>query len=441
MGKHGNADTYPLDHGGLVHIPSVKKGFFPGFRIEVTLREPVRPEVLQQAVDRVVRRFPTIAAGIRPGLFSLFCYPVEVPPRVRRDERNLAPMSREEFRTCGIRFLYRENQIICEFNHVMTDGYSGFVIICTLVAEYLRLIHGVTIPASRLTRVVDEPVPAEELADDFITYAAKRKQKYPPQNSTCLLPGRYDASFPTVVTSRSWKVEDVLRAAHGYHVSLTAFLTAVMVSSLIEIQNSRQGSRRGRRIRLLVPIDLRNLFPSKTLRNFILQASPCVEPEDFGLPFDRLAENIGAQMAQQITPENTAGLMALVTGATRFPLYRILPWPLKQTVLKGLDLLFGERCTTLSMSNLGNLQLPEAMRPYVKQLDGNATPRFRSPYNCSIYTFDGVVTVNIARGCPDSTVEDVFFRKLEQLLGPGETARQTSQRSSAPSIHPEKGEA
>ena len=57
-----------------------------------------------------------------------------------------------------------------------------------------------------------------------------------------------------------------------------------MAESIMEIQRQQKQSRRLRPVRIMVPVDLRKLFPCKTLRNYILYALPTLETEQADLP-------------------------------------------------------------------------------------------------------------------------------------------------------------
>lgn len=116
----------PLDNSAIIHLAARQKNYTNSFRIVITLKEPVCGETLQKAVIRITRRFPTIIAGIRPGVFQYHVVPCTAPPRIRKEEACLSPMTDEEIRTCAFRVLYRENRIVTEYFHSLTDGYIAF---------------------------------------------------------------------------------------------------------------------------------------------------------------------------------------------------------------------------------------------------------------------------------------------------------------------------
>ena len=72
-------------------------------------------------------------------------------------------------------------------------------------------------------------------------------------------------------------VDRLKEIAARYGASITEYLSAVLLQSILENQEV-QRPRRPRPAALAIPIDLRGWFPSATLRNFILTVRLCVDP-------------------------------------------------------------------------------------------------------------------------------------------------------------------
>ena len=60
---------YKLDLSAIVYPTLQRRDFSSVYRLSVVLTEQIRPEILQQAVDIALKRFPTYKAAIRKGLF------------------------------------------------------------------------------------------------------------------------------------------------------------------------------------------------------------------------------------------------------------------------------------------------------------------------------------------------------------------------------------
>jgi NRPS condensation-like uncharacterized protein len=77
---------------------------------------------------------------------------------------------------------------------------------------------------------------------------------------------------------------------------------------------------------------------------------------------------------------------------------------------------FGESNSSITLTNLGNVQLPAEMAPHVKTIQCILTPRAGSPYNCSVIAMNGRLTITFSRFCRQPELESVFFAKLDEIL-------------------------
>ena len=197
---------------------------------------------------------------------------------------------------------------------------------------------------------------------------------------------------------------------------MTALLSTVMADAVMEIQNRHLRSRQAKPVRIMVPVDLRRMFPSKTLRNFILYALPTMEPQDSGKPFGELLRSFGKQMHNQLERSRLASIMAYNVRTQQAWYFRFIPWFVKRACLRFGYRFFGESNSSVTVTNLGNVQLPEQMQPFVENIEVILTPRARSPYGCAVISYDGQVAINISRFGREPELEDVFFHKLSAVL-------------------------
>ena len=136
-----------LDNSAKIYPAARRRNWSNVFRESVTLREEVDVAVLEKALDVTVKRFPTIVARLRKGMFWYYLQEVEAPPAIREEHSYpLAFMSGREMRSCALRVLVYHNRIAVEFFHSLTDGNGALVFLKSLTAEYLGQKHGITIP-------------------------------------------------------------------------------------------------------------------------------------------------------------------------------------------------------------------------------------------------------------------------------------------------------
>ena len=409
---------FSIDNSAILYLALIRKHHTNIFRFTFTLKEDIQPELLQTAVNQAHRRFPTIFAGFRSGFCQYSQVPAENPPQVMHDPGLLINMTLEEIACCAHRVYYHGKELIIESFHAITDGYGMIAILSTITAEYLRLRYGIQVPVGYPVFDLKESPKMEEMEDSYLRYA-DAKPLHMPSRYSYQLPGSNPKCGPVHQTIFEYPVEQLLRIARSYGVSITALLSAVMASSIMELQHNRKASK-PRPVRIMVPIDLRKIFPSRTLRNFILYALPTMEVSEYGASLKVLAASFSKQMKAHLEKDNLGGIIAYNVKTQDMPIFRILPAGIKLGLMKLAYSFFGESNSSLTMTNLGNVAIPETMIPYVNSFRLTMMPRVRSPYNCGMYSYNGNFFINLCRFPANSQLEEIFVRKLNEALQEGD---------------------
>ena len=407
-----NQTTYAVDNSALLYLALMRKRHTNVYRFSMTMKETVDPDILQQAMERVYRRFPTIIAGFRREWLRFRVVPAASAPLVLPDPGILLPMTREEIENCAYRIFYRGKDIAYEGFHAAADGFGAVASFTTLVAEYLRLKGGMEIPVCNTLRDLQDGPMDHELEDSYLVHQ-EGEPKHLPSRYSYQLPGVYNE--PRVYPcSRIYHTDKVLAAARKYGVSMTSLLSGIMASSIMDIQTSHAKALKP--VRIMVPVDLRRIFGSKTLRNFILYTLPTMEPGDEKLPLHDLLHRFQHQIKEQLDPHRLASIMAYNVRTQANVVFRHIPMGLKCAVMRLAYKFFGESNSSITLTNIGNVKLPEEMAPHVETMQCILTPRAGSPYNCSVIALNGRLTITFSRICRQPELESVFFAKLDEIL-------------------------
>lgn len=412
--KKTTFSKYAIDNASILYLSLMRKDHSNTYRFTMTMTEDVCPDTLQTAVDRIYKRFPTVIAGFYPGFFHYFQVPAKLPPQVQPDPGCLVTMRKEEIRNCAYRVFYRGNQISIEAFHALTDGYGAIASFTTLIAEYLRLKKGIHIPVSETLIDIEQSPMIKELEDSYLDYEEGTPLHLPSRYSYQLPGGNSvrDAVRTSGLTVPTQKMLDLARQ-HG--VSITTLVSSVMASSVMEIQQMNNPAQI-RPVRIMVPVDLRKMFPSRTLRNFILYVLPTMEPDEHKKPLSELLRSFSKQMHSQLDPKRLASIMAYNVKTQSSWYFRAIPRNIKCALMRFAYHFFGESNSSVTVTNLGNVRLPDEMQPFVEKIEVTLTPRVRSPYNCSILSYNGLLTIHVSRFPQHTILEDIFFRKLNALL-------------------------
>lgn len=406
--------SYAVDSVSILFLSLMRREHTNLFRFSAQLREPVCPEMLQQAVDVIWRRCPSVVGCIKPGFFHYRQEQMAAPPKVTPDPGLLVTMTREELENRAFRVYYQGNTVSIEVFHVLTDGHGAIMTLVTLVAEYLQRKKGVRIPVSEI-RLDTSLEPAEAETEDSFLPLAKEKPWHLPSRYSYLPPKPADTDWTVRSSLTHFDTKQLLAAAHRYGVTLNTLLAAAMADAIMDMQLKR-GGKKMLPVRIMVPVNLRRMFGSKTLRNFSLYGLPTMEPEDRNRPFQELCASFDRQLKKHFSREKMAAMSAYNVRTQNAWFFKVLPWKLKGAAMRLGYRFFGESNSSLTLTNLGLVKLPEEMQPYVKDFGVTMTPRAGVPYGCTILSFGEQLAVNFSKFTDDTELEELFLGKLRSLM-------------------------
>lgn len=405
-----------LDNAAKIYPAALRKKWSNVFRLSATLSEPVDRDVLRAALDVTLRRFPSIGVRLRKGIFWFYLERVpEVPEITEEQSYPLVHMSYASIRECAFRVVVYKNRIAVELFHALTDGTGGMIFLKTLLAEYLSRKYGISVPNTDgvLCRM-DEPSP-EELEDSFIknagTVSAGRKEA-----TAYRLTGTTEPDGFVHLTTFMLDAAEVKEKAHKHSATVTEFLTAAMMQAILRLQAEKVPHRSRRKpVKVLVPVNLRSLFPSKTLRNFALFITPELDPKLGDYSFDEICKAVHHRMGIDNTAKQMSMKIAANVNSEKSPILKVMPLFVKNAAMKAVFDAVGERKSCLCMSNLGNVRLPEVMRQYVTRMDFIIGVPSCSAYNCALLSYGGTTYINLVRSIEEPELEMHFYKVLREL--------------------------
>lgn len=405
-----------LDNAAKIYPAARRNNWSNVFRQSVTLADDVDTDVLKSALEVAVKRFPSIAARLRKGVFWYYLEQMAAAPDIREEySYPLTHMSRGEMRKCAFRVIVFRNRIAVEFFHSLTDGTGALIFLKNLVAEYLEQKYSISLPLE--DGILDRKAPPkeEELEDCFPKNAgpvpASRKD-----TDAWHMSGEPQRDGFLHLTCFKVSVEEALAMAHHYHVTMTVFMSAVMMKALLNLQNEKNpNARRRKRIKLLIPVNLRQLFPCSTLRNFAMYTVPELDPRLGEYTFEEICAVIKHKIGAEFTPKHMGSVIATNVGDEQNPLVRLIPLPIKNLVMKAIFDSVGEKKSCLTLSNLGQVKVPAVMASYIRRFDFILGVQAAAPYNCGMLSYGDTIYINFIRDIKDAELERHFFAVLQEL--------------------------
>lgn len=405
-----------LDNAAKIYPAAATSRWSNVFRLSATLTDKVDKEVLQSALDVTVRRFPSIAVRLRRGVFWYYLEEVGRAPQIKDEESYpLVRMPFDDIRQCAFRVIVYGKRIAVEFFHALTDGNGGLVFLKTLLAEYITQKHGVHIPSEYGVLDRLEPPDEEELVDKFPENKAPIGMSRMEEDAYRIWGTPEPDSFCHNVTMRM-RSQELVALAHKTGVTVTALLAAVIIEASIRLQKEDTPNLKKRKpIKVLLPVDLRRVFGGKTLRNFALYITPGVDTRLGEYDFFELCHIIADKMHLDITKKNMSARIYTNVHDEEVMALKLTPLFLKNIVMKAVFRAVGERKSTLTLSNLGVVKLPEIMKPYIERFDFVLGVQESAPYNVGLISYGDSAYMNVIRNIKEPRLEREIYQVLREI--------------------------
>ena len=395
-----------LDNAALAFPLVTGKNDTRVFRFYCELKENVRPEVLQEALDQTMEKFPLFRAVLRKGLFWFYLEQRDIRAEVKEERK--PPCSRlyiPDKKSLLFEVTYYQNRINFEVYHALTDGTGAMNFLLELVQNYLILAN----PEAGLSRAVSEETitAGDQEEDSFSQYytsdTPKNKKKKP---SAVRLKGEKLAHDEMEIQEVAVPVKEILAKARSYGASVTAFLSAVLICAIHEeIQRSRQKKP----VALMVPVNLRNYFPSQSMGNFfgwIEVGYTFSENSTFKDVVDEVKKQFETELVKEKIAEHMSGYVRLEKN----PVIRAVPLEVKRYFLiLGAEL--GSRSITSVYSNIGVIRLPEEYRDYIARFGFFASTDSLQLCSCS---YGDELLLGLTSKIPGGSIQRNFLKILKR---------------------------
>lgn len=348
---------YKLDNSAKI-IPSMTNNLNTNvFRLVCSLKEKVEADKLAIALKMTCEEFPMFTCKMKSGLFWHYLETSSSDPFVEED--HVYPCSKLDGDLL-FKVTYYKNRINLDMYHVLADGNGALEFLKYLVACYLDLVYGL----SHHDKVNTASIYAKE-SDDFKKFSKFGKKKVDNQYKSA-----YKLKFPRKENTVGDVIEvhlsasEIKRIAHECDCTVTVYLTAILIRSIVECAHVGDLKKP---IGIIVPIDLRGIFPSQTVRNFFYTVNIQYEYREEDTLLD-IINFLKEKFSEKFSKDNLQALLDSYMSLEKLLLLRIIPNFLKDFIL---GIITGFRNTeTMGFSNLGVIKMPEVYSDYICAFSG-----------------------------------------------------------------------
>ncbi|MGC9779790.1 MAG: hypothetical protein HZR80_11150 [Candidatus Heimdallarchaeota archaeon] len=388
------------------------------FRMSCTLKQRINVKDLQTALNRIMVRFPYFDVHLRTGVFNYYWEKNPNDPKIVAESKY--PCQKLPIYDRGV-FPFRVrayfNRVAVEFHHSLTDGTGAITFLKALVAEYLHLRGVDSNDWEDIFRINQTPDPSE------YDYAYKKNyRKENPSTKTKSVafkpPFTHEKKRVFHVTTGIMSVSDLLKVSREKKVTMTDLLTTIYLDSLQTILFSLPADiqkNHMKPIRIAVPVNLRKIFPTKTMRNFTFMIAPEVDPRLGWHSFNEVLSQVHHSMRKEIGKKQLNQHISQNVRSEQFPIIRTAPLFVKQLIAGFLYNRFGEQQFSGKLSNMGKVTMPKEFSDEIENFELVLAPSTNITSSCAVVSFGDKLVINFGRTVKESTVEKLFFRNLNEL--------------------------
>lgn len=359
-----DASWYRLDNVGKFYAAQAGGNTQTIFRIATTMADEVDADALQRALDAAVALFPGFNVCLRNGLFWHYLVPAPNPPRVEPEVLPVCYNLHADPSSVLFRVTYHVRRINVEVSHIISDGRGTLEFVKALLAAYVEARYGA--PAAPAPYAGTE---ASKTEDSFSAHYDRAAAGTDAQPQVFHLTGWKNADDPAYLELH-YPADAVHGAAKTAGATVTSYLIAAVICAL---RREMHGAERERAIHMDVPVDLRALFGSTTLRNFFGLAYVTYVPGDADEPVAAVAAEVQQQLAAGTQPASLKRRVMRMVKLEKNPLVRAVPLIVKDAAL-GFAAWRATREVTCTVSSLGRVQLDDAVAPYVEGISALTSP-------------------------------------------------------------------
>ena len=210
------------------------------------------------------------------------------------------------------------------------------------------------------------------------------------------------------INEASMSVKELLGIAREKKVSMSVLLTAAFICAIHEEMSRMQEKKP---VILMVPVNLRKIFPSDSMLNFFGYIEPGYQFGEGKDSFEDVLEAVKLYFQENLSKEHMAGRMNELIAIEKHKILKWAPLELKNRCIRA-GAKMAEQEVTAVLSNMSVVKMPEDYAQYIEKF-GVYTSTIRTEF-CICSFLDTLSLVFTSRY--DSTnIQRNFYRILKEL--------------------------
>lgn len=382
------ANWYKLDNAAKIFPFIFSKNDTNSFRISAVFKEDIIVENLKPALEKALHRFPTFCVKLRRGIFWNYFDMNTAKPQIKEENPTFG-FSIHPRKNNGFMFTlsYYQKRLILEVFHSLSDG-TGALEFFKCICYYYLVESGKTITNHGEVRSEEYEKLASEKEDGFNWNYDSTIRPYPKEPKAYRLKGHLYPDYFTGIIHASMPLDKLLEVAHRYQATITEYISGIVLKSIYDGYYAHDHNAKRPAV-LFLPVNARKYFDSQSMRNFVLYVRVHTDYKDGEITLEHMIQLVKNTLKEELTKEK---LSSRIVSNVRFEKYffvRILPLFLKTIAMKIGYCIAGENANSISFSNLGKVNIPEDMKPYISRFEFMIAATKGLPYNMGAISYNG----------------------------------------------------
>ncbi|WP_372949667.1 hypothetical protein [Mariniphaga sp.] len=419
--KSSNTATEPgkfwfaLDNAAKIFPAVITSEVTSVLRVTAVMNHPVNIKNLQIAVLQAEKRFPFFRVQLKEGFF--WYYLEHLPQHIPIEPDDKPPCRKFPNGSLLTRIAVKGNSLSIECSHILTDGSGALEFFKTILIVYSGEC-GAKIPAEYQVNNRVDRISEEEYEDAYSRYF---KAEIPPMVKRSMafhLPYPLKPVPRFTVLKAIVSLEQIKEVAHKKEVSITVYLTSVYLYILQEIfegLNKYSKYKKRKKLRVQVPVNLRNIFPSKTMRNFTLFVMPEIDLRLGHYTFDEIIKSVYHQTKLETDEKLIHKNISRNVGSERKLFVRGIPLFLKSLILRMKYYSLGTNQYSGVLTNLGKIDLSDETGRLIDYFVMTPPPPNKKlKLNCGVAGFGDKLVLSFGNMTQSFEFEEKFLQFLRE---------------------------
>ena len=246
----------------------------------------------------------------------------------------------------------------------------------------------------------------------FIQRKKKQSKKEAKIKNVYLVKGKQLKVYGDNVIQGILSLEKIKEESKKYNATITAYILSVLAYSIYETRIKNRHN--GKNIVICIPVNLRKIFPSISLKNFFGITNIAINT-DKELEFENIIETVKNEMKNKISKDYLENFIYENTKLENNIFAKFIPLFIKNFVVNLAFELFEDKIKTMTISNFANISLPEEMKDYISHFEAVVYPTINSPLNCGVCSFYDKLSITFNRTVIETDIIRYFFQYMSNI--------------------------